>query len=115
MIQVSGGATSKSLVAGYLRKKVYIGKGLSFCAFQIFSTNLNHSSQLTELEQLGFEIPESETTNWTSQVDLYVQLWKERKLFHQYPTDGIVIKVNSRKFQKQLVETSYVSNLGFCR
>ena len=109
----SRGTTSKSLVAGYLRKKVHIGKGLSFCAFQIFSTNLNHSSQLKELEQLGFKIPEFEITNRTSQVDLYLQLWKEGKLFQQYPTDGIVIKVNSRKFQKQLGETSNYQNWAY--
>ena len=107
------GSKSQALAAGHLRKKVPTGKGLSFCAFQIFNTELNHSSQLIELQQLGVEIPESETTNRTSQVDLYVQLWKEGKLFKQYPTDGIVIKINSRKLQKQLGENSVCPNWAF--
>ena len=78
-----------------------------------FNNDHNHSSQLIELQQLGFEIPESETTNRTSQVDLYVQMWKEGKLFKQYPTDGIVIKINSRKLQKQLGENSVCPNWAF--
>ena len=96
-----------------LRKKIPTGVGLRFCAFQIFNTDLNHSIQLVELKQLDFEIPESETTKRTSQVDLYVQLWKEGKLFKQYPTDGLVIKVNSRKLQKQLGENNVYSNWAY--
>jgi hypothetical protein len=33
---------------------------------------------------------------------MYRQFWKEGKLFSSYPTDGIVLSVNSRKLQKQL-------------
>ena len=104
---------SQSLAAGHLRMKDPTGKGLFFCALQIFNVDLNHFSQLKELEKLGFEIPENETTNRTCHVDLYVELWKEGKLFQKYPTDGIVIIVNSRKLQKQLGANSESPNWAY--
>ena len=51
------------------------------------------------LQDLGFTIPESKPCNFTSQVELYRQQWLDGKLFNEYPTDGIVIKINSRKLQ----------------
>ena len=33
-------------------------------------------------------------------------LWHKDKLFMKYPTDGLVLKVNSRKFQKQLKQST---------
>ena len=77
-----------------------------FCAFQIVNTNLNHFSQIIELKKLGFEVPETECVKFTSEVDLYMRLWEKGKLFSQYPTDGIILKVNSRKLQKQLGENN---------
>ena len=104
-------ARSQRLAAGHLRKKVPTGEGLAFCAFQILNSDLNHSIQLLELEKLGFEIPESEFTKFsTSEVELYRKLWLQRKLFNNYPTDGIVVKVNSRRLQKQLGENSVCPN-----
>jgi len=32
-------------------------------------------------------------------VQLYRQQWADKKLFTEYPTDGIVVKLNSRKLQ----------------
>ena len=107
-------ARSQRLAAGHLRKKVPTGEGLAFCAFQILNSDLNHSIQLLELEKLGFEIPESEFTKFsTSEVELYRKLWLQGKLFNNYPTDGIVIKVNSRKLQKQLGESSVAPNWAY--
>ena len=106
-------AKSQALATEHLRKNFPSGEGLAFCAFQIFNTDLNHYSQLLALDQLGFEIPESETIKSTSQVDLYVQLWKEKKLFEQYPNDGLVLKVNSRKLQKRLGENSVSPNWAY--
>ena len=95
-------ANSQRLAAGLLRKRDPDGQGLSFCSFQILNGELNYFSSLQVLERLGFEIPETEFTNYTSDVEQFRVFWKEGKLFSNYPTDGIVLTVNSRKLQKQL-------------
>tara|TARA_Y100001968_G_C19366095_1_gene722594 strand:- start:296 stop:1048 length:753 start_codon:yes stop_codon:yes gene_type:complete len=80
---------------------------ISFCAYQIFNSNLNQFSQLKELNKLGFEIPKTEYTRFkTKEVELYKRLWEDGILFKEYPNNGIVLKVNSRKLQKQLGENS---------
>ena len=43
--------------------------------------------------------PEYKSLNRTSQVQMYRQQWADKKLFNNYPTDGIVVKINSRKLQ----------------
>ena len=75
---------------------------VNFCAFHILNSDLNHSSQLIALKKLSFNIPDSEQTKSTKQISLYRHLWKRGYLFKDYPTEGIIIKVNSRKLQKQL-------------
>jgi DNA ligase (NAD+) len=55
---------------------------------------------------LGFTIPEIVEANRTSQVETFRQAWKSGKLFSNWPTDGIVVKINSRKLQL-LREKSY--------
>ena len=94
-------ARSQRLAAGLLRKAEPTGEGLAFCAFQILNGELNYFSSLGVLQKLDFEIPASEHTD-PSGVEMYRQFWKEGKLFSSYPTDGIVLSVNSRKLQKQL-------------
>ena len=95
-------ANSQRQAAVLLRKRFPDGQRLSFCSFQILNAELNYFSSLQVLEKLGFEIPETEFTNYTSDVKQYRSFWKEGKLFTNYPTDGIVLTVNSRKLQKQL-------------
>ena len=58
---------------------------------------------------MGFTIPKTVEANRTSQVELYRQAWKSGKLFAEYPTDGIVVKLNSRKLQL-IIEKSYEMN-----
>jgi len=81
-------------------------KRLNFCAFQIFHCNINHFQSLQELKNLNFEIPQTQFTNFISDIELYLQCWKEGKLFKSYPTSGIVLKINSRKLQKYLGENN---------
>ena len=81
-------------------------KRLRFCAFQIFHCNINHFQSLQELKQLSFEIPETEFTNYISDIEIYLKCWKEGRLFKRYPTKGIVLKINSRKLQKYLVQNN---------
>ena len=80
--------------------------GLRFCAFQIFHCNINHFQSLQELKNLNFEIPQTQFTNLISDIEIYIKCWEEGKLFKRYPTNGIVLKINSRKLQKNLGENN---------
>ena len=81
-------------------------KTLIFCAFQIFHCNINHFQSLQELKHLNFEIPQTQFTNFISDIEIYLQCWREGKLFKSYPTNGLVLKINSRKLQKYLGENN---------
>ena len=81
-------------------------KGLKFCAFQIYQCNINHFQSLQELKHLNFEIPQTQFTNFISDIEIYLQCWREGKLFTSYPTNGLVLKINSRKLQKYLGENN---------
>ena len=89
-----------------IRKFIPHSKRLRFCAFQIFHCNINHFQSLQELRHLQFEIPQTQFTNFVSDIDIYLQCWKEGKLFSSYPTRGLVLKINSRKLQKYLGENN---------
>ena len=96
------GVSSEPLAINFSTKINQMEEALKFCAFQILNSNQNQYQSLKELQKLGFEVPETQFTKFKSEVDLYVQLWREGELFAKYPTDGIVLKVNSKKLQKQL-------------
>ncbi len=84
-----------------------------FCAFQILNCKLNHFQSIRELEKLNFEIPESESTNDITDVHLFHRYWKEGIIFKRYPTSGIVLKINSKKLQKHLIENNVSINWGY--
>ena len=86
---------------------------LKFCAFQIFHCNINHFQSLQELKNLNFEIPQTQFTNFISDIEIYLHCWKEGKLFKRYPTNGIVLKINSRKLQKYLGENNLSINWAY--
>ncbi len=77
-----------------------------FCAFHICHCNINHFQSLQELKHLHFEIPQTQFTNFISDIEIYLQYWREGKLFTSYPTNGLVLKINSRKLQKYLGENN---------
>ena len=79
----------------------------SFCAFHIFNTKLNHFSSLRSLKSLGFEVPDCfYTKNNVNEVDIYIELINKKKIFNRYPNNGIILKINSRKFQSQISKNS---------
>ncbi|KGF97607.1 DNA ligase [Prochlorococcus marinus str. MIT 9302] len=90
---------SQRQAGGYLRSRDSKSDHLSFCSFQIINGKLNQHDSLKYLKKLGFTIPEYKSCNFTSQVQIYRQQWANKKLFNNYPTDGIVVKINSRKLQ----------------
>ncbi len=105
--QIRGELYAKNQVAGisrritrkYLNDKKQIGENLSFCCFQILNGRLNQYETLNYLKKCGFSTPDSYFTNNTSEIPIYKKNWLERKIFAKYPTNGIVIKINSRKLQ----------------
>ena len=91
---------SQRIASGYLRSGDYQpNPKISFCSFQIINTKTNEYESLIYCRELGFTIPKFVEANRTSQVETYRQAWLNGKLFNEYPTDGIVIKINSRKLQ----------------
>ncbi len=91
-----------------LNKSSLKATSISFISFQIVNTDLNHYSQLKELSKLGFDIPPNEYTRVsTNEVEVFIALWKDKKIFYEVPNNGIVLKVNSRKLQKLLGENNY--------
>ncbi len=95
--QVAG--ISQRITRKYLNDKKGIRENLSFCCFQILNGRLNQYETLNYLKKCGFSTPESYFTNHTSEIQIYKKNWLERKIFTKYPTNGIVIKINSRKLQ----------------
>ncbi len=79
-------------------------KRLKFCAFLISHCKINHFQSLQELKYLNFEIPQTQYKNFISDIEIYLQCWRKGKLFKSYPTNGLVLKINSRKLQKYLGE-----------
>ena len=91
---------SQRIASGYLRSgHDQPNPKISFCSFQIINTKTNEYESLIYCRELGFTIPKFVEANRTSQVETYRQAWLNGKLFNEYPTDGIVIKINSRKLQ----------------
>ena len=90
----------------YLRAAYAKSDHLSFCSFQIINGRLNQHESLIYLKKLSFTVPEYKSLKFTSQVEMFWQQWANKKLFANYPTDGIVVKINSRKLQL-LREKSY--------
>ena len=90
---------SQRMASGFLRAKEGFSESLSFCAFQILNSTLNQYESKKSLSKLTFTIPQDISCNFTSQVQVFRKQWLEGKLFRKYPTDGIVVKINSRKLQ----------------
>ncbi len=94
--------TSSKYIAG----KGEFKEGFSFCCFEILNGRLNQYETLNYLKKCGFNTPHSYFTNFTSEVECFRKKWLKGELFSNYPTDGIIIKINSRKLQL-LRETSF--------
>ncbi len=91
---------SQRIASGYLRSGCdQPNPKISFCSFQIINTRTNEYESLIYCRKLGFTIPKFVEANRTSQIKTYREAWLNKKLFNDYPTDGIVIKINSRKLQ----------------
>ena len=81
---------------------------LLFSAFQIFCSNSDELSDLTQLQNWGFEVPITLRTDDPRQVKRWHSQWIKKELFSNLPTNGIVAKCNSSLTKNILgVSSSY--------
>ena len=83
---------------------------LSFLAFQIFRSNSDELSDLTQLQNWGFEIPITLRTDDPSQVKRWHTQWINKELFSNLPTNGIVAKCNSSSTKSRLGFSQFSPN-----
>ncbi|MFL2867553.1 MAG: NAD-dependent DNA ligase [Prochlorococcus marinus] len=75
--------------------KIESNTSLLFKAFHIFCSNSDELSDLTQLQNWGFEVPITLRTNDPKQVKRWHSQWIQNQLFSNLPTNGIVAKCNS--------------------
>ncbi len=75
--------------------KVDTNTSLIFKAFRIFYSNSDELSDLTRLQNWGFEVPIPLRTDDPNQVKIWHSQWINNELFSNLPTNGIVAKCNS--------------------
>ena len=90
--------------------KINNNTSLLFLAFQIFSSNSDELSDLTQLQKWGFEVPITLRTDDPSQVKRWHSQWINKKLFSNLPTNGIVAKCNSSLTKNSLGVTPFSPN-----
>ena len=83
---------------------------LSFLAFQIFRSNRDELSDLTQLQNWGFEVPITLRTHDPRQVKIWHSQWLRNELFSNFPTNGIVAKCNSSLTKNILGVSKYSPN-----
>ena len=83
---------------------------LLFLAFQIFCSNSDELSDLTQLQQWGFEVPITLRTDDPIQVEKWHSQWIKKELFSNLPTNGIVAKCNSFSTKNSLGVSSTSPN-----
>ena len=83
---------------------------LAFLAFQIFSSKSDELSDLTQLQEWGFEVPITLRTDDPRQVKLWHSQWINNELFSDLPTNGIVAKCNSSSIKDFLGVSSSSPN-----
>ena len=83
---------------------------LSFLAFRIFRSNSDELSDLTQLQNWGFEIPITLRTDDPSQVKRWHSQWIKKELFSNLPTNGIVAKCNSSSTKSRLGFSQFSPN-----
>ena len=97
---------SQRVAAAQLRKIEPECHWLSFIAFQILNSQNDHKENLSTLVGYGFNIVPYVEANTYDEVKKYHDNWLDGKFFEHLPTDGIVVKVNSRSIQKQLGQST---------
>ena len=88
--------------------KIDTNASILFKAFQIFSSNSDELSDLTQLQNWGFDVPVTLRTDDPKQVKRWHSQWIRNELFSNLPTNGIVAKCNS-SLTKNILGVSHSS------
>jgi len=86
---------SKEQFVSCSSKSINNNSPFAFLAFHIFSSNSDELSDLTQLQEWGFEVPITLRTDDPRQVKIWHSQWINNELFSNLPTNGIVAKCNS--------------------
>ena len=84
------------------KQEIDANPSLSFMAFQIFSSDSDELSDLTQLQKWGFDVPITLRTEDPRQVMKWHSQWINNELFSNFPTNGIVAKCNSSSTKSSL-------------
>tara|TARA_Y100001968_G_C19376581_1_gene727984 strand:+ start:553 stop:1155 length:603 start_codon:yes stop_codon:yes gene_type:complete len=101
---------SEEKLFSIIKQEIYSSHPLSFLAFQIFCSNNDELSDLTQLQEWGFEVPITLRTDDPKQVRRWHTQWINKELFSNLPTNGIVAKCNSSSTKHLLGVTSSFPN-----
>ena len=104
---------SQRIAAAQLRRIQPECHLLSFMAFQILNSQNDHKENLQTLSQLDFNILPNVEANSYDEIKKCHNDWLDGKFFEHLPTDGIVVKVNSRSIQKQLGQSTKCPHWAF--
>tara|TARA_Y100001968_G_scaffold264068_1_gene252828 strand:- start:107 stop:721 length:615 start_codon:yes stop_codon:yes gene_type:complete len=85
-------------------------ESLLFLAFQIFCSKSDELSDLTQLQEWGFDVPITLRTDDPRQVKKWHSQWINNELFSNLPTNGIVAKCNSSMIKDSLGFSSSAPN-----
>ena len=97
---------SQRVAAAQLRKIQPECHLLSFMAFQILNSQNDHTENLKRLDEYGFNVVPYTIVNTYDEVKKRHDGWLDGRFLEFLPTDGIVVKVNSRSIQKQLGQST---------
>ena len=102
---------SQRIAAAQLRKIQPDCHLLSFVAFQILNSQNDHKDNLKELTKLDFRVVPYVEANSYDEIKKCHNDWLDGRFFESnyftfLPTDGLVVKVNSRSIQKQLGQST---------
>ena len=106
---------SQRIAAAQLRKIQPDCHLLSFVAFQILNSQNDHKDNLKELTKLDFRVVPYVEVNSYEEIKECHNQWLDGKFFQSnyfsfLPTDGLVVKVNSRSIQKLLGQSTKCPN-----
>ncbi len=84
-------------------------RNLSFFAYQCIGGDFSKDSEaLAELKDLGFETIPYNFANNFDDVKNYINLWENKRKTTDFPTDGVVIKLNDLKSREKAgISTTY--------
>jgi DNA ligase (NAD+) len=107
-------ANPRNAAAGSLRQKnpeITAKRALSFWGYQVINAPAKLNSQFKEMQyikSLGIPVSsERELVDSIEKVYLFIENWRQKRHELDYETDGVVVKVDDKRMQEDLGNTSH--------